>query len=759
MSISLLILADDFTGACDTGLQFAGNGLKTLACETDRLADLDLSDVDVLVCDTETRNATRAEARGFVTEACGLLRTHEAPIVYKKVDSALRGHIAAEIYTMMCELDFGLAVLAPAFPAAGRVTVGGYHLVHGVPVARTEVGHDAGAPVRGSYLPHLLDGHPDLDIRLLPLEDVSRGPDHVKTLMESHRDAHRVLIVADAASEEDLAVVAQAAARVSKAPLLCGSAGLASQVTSAFGLETRKVARKEREKGPALVVIGTHESVTRDQVAHLKQSSGVHEWEVHADHAAYAWARPHVPSVIGEVSDQLARGRSAVLSLVGLHAGLPRAEAEDAMRVLGEMARRVLARTKPAGLIASGGWTAIEMLRAMGATGVEICETVDVGTPLCRIVGGEFDGTEIVTKGGALGQKDTLERAVDHFEDAAGLSGERPLLAITMGDVCGVGPEVIAKALARDDVYTLCRPIVIGDVYALEDACRTVGVGLTVVSIEQPEDAAALPGTVEVLNPVALDAGTWEKGRVSPEAGRAAAEWVIEAVRLAMADRIDGIVTAPLNKEAMNAAGYKYPGHTELLAERAGGHDVRLMLAAERMSVAHVTGHIALHEVPERLTQKRVYDTIALTRDALIKMGNPEPRIAVTGLNPHAGENGLFGQEDDLMIRPAVEQGKAQGWELDGPLPADATYFKAYDGAYDGVVAMYHDQGHVPMKLVAFDTAVNVTLGLPIVRTSVDHGTAFDIAGTGKAKEGNLIHAIRVGARLAIGRKKALASR
>ena len=171
------------------------------------------------------------------------------------------------------------------------------------------------------------------------------------------------------------------------------------------------------------------------------------------------------------------------------------------------------------------------------------------------------------------------------------------------------------------------------------------------------------------------------------------------------------------------------------------------------MSVAHVTGHIAIHEVPERLTQKRVYDTIALTRDALVRMGKPEPKLAVTGLNPHAGENGLFGEEDELVIKPAVQQAKANGWMIDGPLPADTTYFKAYDGEYDGVVAMYHDQGHAPMKLVAFDTAVNVTLGLPIVRTSVDHGTAFDIAGTGKAKEGNLIHAVRVGAKLASGRK------
>ena len=752
MSLSLLIIADDFTGACDTGLQFARHGLVTVACETDRLTEIDSSDVDVLVCDTETRNATRSEARSYVTEACGLIRKQDTPVVYKKVDSALRGHIAAEIHTAMVELDYDLAILAPAFPAAGRVTVGGYHLVHGVPVARTEVGHDPGSPVRGSYLPHLLDGHPDLDVRLLPLEDISQGADHVETILESHRDAGRVLVVADAASEDDLSVIAAASCRLSQTPLLCGSAGLAGRMTEAFGLPVKEVKRSESETGPAFVLIGTNETVTRDQVADLKASRGVKEWEVHADHAAFAWERPHVPSVVEEASAELARGRSAVLSLVGLHPGMQKQEATDAMVLLGEMGQRILNRTRPSGLVVSGGWTAVETLRALGADGVRIATPIDVGTPVCRLVGGTFDGMELITKGGTIGDRETLCRSVSYFESPEEPHSIRPLLGITMGDVCGVGPEVIAKALAGETAYTMCRPLVIGDAAALEEACRIVGANLKIVSVERPEEAECKPGQVEVLKILDLDAEDWEKGKVSPAAGKASAEWVMAAVDLAMEGRIDGIVTAPLNKEAMNAAGYRYPGHTELLAERAGGHDVRLMLASEKMSVAHVTGHVALHDVPERLTQKRVYDTITMTREAMISLGRPEPRLAVTGLNPHAGENGLFGQEDDLVIKPAVEQGRSQGWDIEGPLPADATYFKAYDGEYDGVVAMYHDQGHVPMKLVAFDTAVNVTLGLPIVRTSVDHGTAFDIAGTGKAKEGNLIHAIRVGARLARGR-------
>jgi len=743
MPLSLLILADDFTGACDTGLQFAQNGLHTVACETDRFTDLDLTSVDVLVCDTETRNASRSEARGYVTEACGLIRSIEAPVVYKKVDSALRGHLAAEIHAIMSEMDFDLGILAPAFPLAGRITVGGYHLVHGVPVDRTEVGHDAGAPVRGSYLPHLLDGQHGMNIRLLQLEDVAQGADHVCAIIESLQEAGRTLIVADAASVDDLAVIAEAASRIERSPLLCGSAGLAAQIPKAYGL-IGKVSQKDRAApGASLTVIGTNESVTRGQITNLRRERGTHEWEVHADHAAFGWERPHIPSVVREIADHLESGKSAVLSLVGLHAGMQQSDAAQAMVILGEMAKRTIARFRPAGLILSGGWTTIETLRAMDAKGVRIREAIDVGTPVCDVIGGLYEGLRIVTKRGALGGDDTLVKAVDYFETEDMDPGELPVLGITMGDVCGVGPEIIAKAFDLDDLYQLCRPLVIGDVYALENACETCSVSLKIRKIDSPVDANFEPGTIDVINPLTLDPDAWEKGHVSSDAGRAAAEWVIEAVRLAVADEIDGIVTAPLNKEAMNLAGYKYPGHTELLAEQAGGHDVRLMLASPRMSVAHVTGHIALHEVSERLTQKRVYDTIAMTHDALVRMGKPTPRLAVTGLNPHAGENGLFGEEDDLVIRPAVEQGRERGWEIDGPLPADATYFKAYDGQYDGVIAMYHDQGLPVIKHHGFGDVVNVTLGLPIVRTSVDHGTALDLAGTGTAQVSSLKAAIR----------------
>ena len=330
----------------------------------------------------------------------------------------------------------------------------------------------------------------------------------------------------------------------------------------------------------------------------------------------------------------------------------------------------------------------------------------------------------------------------------------RPLLGITMGDVCGIGPEVIAKALSHPEVYAFCRPLVVGDMDALVANLAHSKRRIEVRRVDAPEQGRYRFGQIDLWAPVDVDHAQVETGRVCPEAGRAAVEWVVRAVDLAVAGRIDAIATAPLNKEAMNRAGFRYAGHTELLAERLGVSDVRLMLASERLNVAHVTGHVALAKVPEWLTEARVLGTIRLLHGALTDMGRPRPRIAVCGLNPHAGEAGILGGEDMELIHPAVQAANAEGMRVAGPLPADTVFLKAYNGEFDGVVAMYHDQGHAPVKLVAFHDAVNVTLGLPIVRVSVDHGTAFDIAGKGVADENNMLETLRLGTRLALKRQQ-----
>ena len=749
-NVRVIVPADDFTGACDTGLAFAKAGMRTVVYLG---GEADLAGVDALVIDTETRNASRIISEQRVMDAMARFSDLEPRLIYKKVDSALRGHLGSEIRAVMRAFDRNLCVMAPAFPQAGRVTVGGYHLVHGVPVERTEVGQDAGAPVRGSFLPHLLESETPCSIHTLSLEAVAQGIEHVASMLEAMRGVDPTVIVADAASESDLATLAGACARLSPGPILCGSAGLAAHVPQAYDIAEERSEINPWVAGPTLMILGTNEATTREQMSILKADGRTHEWEVHVDSAPFAWARPHAPRLVNEVTAQLEAGGDAVISLVGLHPGLHSDDAADGIALLAEVAKRVISAYRPATLVVSGGWTAISVARELGATSAEILGEVATAVPVCKLIGGPFDGLTIVTKGGALGDRDALLRVVQKeipMVDVQSL----PLLGITMGDPCGVGPEVIAKALAGSQPYESCRPFVIGDVDVLKRAMEWVGSDLQIKAVDHPRDAQCERGEVEVLNPIELDREQIRTGEVSAEAGRAAAEWVIKAVDLAMSDDIDGIVTAPLNKEAMNLAGFRYPGHTELLADKSGADRVRLMLASDRLNVAHVTCHIGLDQVSSLLKTEDVLDTIALLRDALEGMGKVDPTIAVTGLNPHAGENGLFGSEDADIIRPAVEQALESGWRVEGPVPADTTFFKAYDGVYDGIVAMYHDQGHTPVKLVAFDTGVNVTLGLPIVRTSVDHGTAFDIAGKGIAKEGNLLCAIDVGARLARRRRE-----
>ena len=324
----------------------------------------------------------------------------------------------------------------------------------------------------------------------------------------------------------------------------------------------------------------------------------------------------------------------------------------------------------------------------------------------------------------------------------------RPILAITLGDVAGIGPEVVLKALAREEVYRICRPVVIGDPEALRrDLSLAEGVrGIRVLS--SLEEASSDPGWIEVLVPYELRTRPLPRGEVHPEAGKAAVEFVKEAVRLAVSGHVDGIVTAPLNKEALRRAGLPYPGHTELLAELTGTDVYRMMLVGGGLKVVHVTTHLSVRKACDLITEDRVLETIRLAGRGLRRMGFPCPRIGVLGLNPHAGEEGMFGEEEDSAIRPAVRRAREEGLEVSDPLPPDTAFWRAKRGEFDVLVAMLHDQGHIPLKLLAFHSCVNITLGLPIVRTSAGHGTAFDIAGEGKADPRSILEAIRWAARM-----------
>ena len=330
------------------------------------------------------------------------------------------------------------------------------------------------------------------------------------------------------------------------------------------------------------------------------------------------------------------------------------------------------------------------------------------------------------------------------------IDGERPLLAVTMGDPSGIGPEVVLKALQHVDVYQRCRPLVLGDRRILERAAWWIGgPALQYDLVDDPAAGRYASGVVTLLDLANAAPEACPPGAISAASGRAAVDYVLRACDLAMAGAVDAVVTAPLNKEAMQRAGFAYAGHTELLAERTGAPRVSMLLVGPRLRVVHVSTHVALSEAIRRVTRERVEATIDLAQEACLALGMAAPRIAVAGLNPHAGEAGLFGDEEEREILPAVRAARARGLAVSDPQPPDTVFLRAVQGAFDIVVAMYHDQGHIPMKLLAFDYGVNVSVGLPIIRTSVDHGTAFDIAGTGQARDDSMRAAIDVAVQMA----------
>ena len=337
---------------------------------------------------------------------------------------------------------------------------------------------------------------------------------------------------------------------------------------------------------------------------------------------------------------------------------------------------------------------------------------------------------------------------------------DRLIIGITMGDPASIGPEITVKALSLEEIYHKCRPLVIGDANVMEAAVRIVGKdGIKIHPVHSVDEALFEPGTIDVYDMGLVDMDQLERGKVSAMAGEAAFRYVEKVIQMALAGEVDGTVTNAFSKEAINLAGHHYSGHTEVYADMTGTKKYTMMLAHENMRVVHVSTHVSLREACERVKKDRVLEVIRIAYQACRNLGIQQPKIGVAGLNPHSGENGLFGREEIEEIIPAIEAANGEGIFAEGPVPPDTVFSKARGGWYDMVVAMYHDQGHIPLKVVGFVynqeqqkwdavAGVNITLGLPIVRASVDHGTAFDQAGQGVANELSLMNAIDYGIRL-----------
>jgi len=337
---------------------------------------------------------------------------------------------------------------------------------------------------------------------------------------------------------------------------------------------------------------------------------------------------------------------------------------------------------------------------------------------------------------------------------------EKPIIGITMGDPAGIGPEVAVRTLANYDIYNISRPLIVGDAATMFDATKIAKVDLSINPIKEISETKFSPGMIDVFDLKNVDLDKVEFSKISAIAGNAAFEAVHKVIELALEKKIDATVTGPINKESIQLAGYDFPGHTEIYAHYTRTQDFAMLLVYENLRVIHVSTHVSLKRACELVKKERIVKVIKLLNNACIKFGIESPRIGVAGLNPHASDGGLFGAEEKDEIIPAIKEANASGFNVEGPFPPDVLFPMAQGGHFDGCVAMYHDQGHIPFKLLGFDwdserqimgsvKGVNITMGLPIIRTSVDHGTAFEIAGKGIASPESMIYAIEYAVKLA----------
>jgi 4-phospho-D-threonate 3-dehydrogenase / 4-phospho-D-erythronate 3-dehydrogenase len=574
------------------------------------------------------------------------------------------------------------------------------------------------------------------------------------------------VLVCDAETDPDLEAIANAAMVLHPATVWCGSAGLARHIPRAARFAPsvpHSDSATVSVSGPTLFVVGSPANASFEQASALAASADIITITIPPALVLSAEPAAAVQEFAQRISSILQQGTDVLVRFDCAET----CAAEDTRCLTSSLARLVAPCADHAGaLVATGGETARAILDAWGIRQLRLLGEVESGLPWSVTEGWRRD-LIVLTKAGSFGTPGTLLHCRDFLRDLERdtvISGPprtlltsiradmpKPIIAITMGDAAGVGPEIIMKSLAHPEVYRQCRPLVIGDAMRLREAGRIVSSQLEVRSLAagELELAAYQSGIVDCIDLKLIPAGLpW--GRLSPQAGDAAYQYLVIAAQIALEGKVAAICTAPLNKEALQAAGHKFPGHTELLAHLTGTPEVSMMLSTPKMKVLHVTTHVGLIDAIARIEPGLVERTIARGHAALLKSGIVNPRIGVCGINPHAGENGLFGYgEEEQKIVPAIAACRARGWNVDGPLPADTLFYRAQRGDFDLVIAMYHDQGHGPVKVLGLESGVNITIGLPVVRTSVDHGTAFDIAGTGKADERSLLEALRQAVQLA----------
>ncbi|CAN5222885.1 hypothetical protein BH09ACT5_BH09ACT5_17550 [soil metagenome] len=683
---ALVIIADDLSGAAETA------GAVAVASGSRAQVWLGLPrefGAEVVAIDTASRAVGGAAALAAVLDAIPA-----GARVYKKIDSLLRGNVAGEVRELR---DRGLpVVVATAVPRIGRTVSGGVVHVGGVPLHESGLWHAEAAEPPGSVAEAL-----GVPCAVLPVEVVRSG--RLGAALRSVLD-DGLVPVCDTETEGDLDLLAAAITGLDPRLVVVGAAGLARSLAAHLGLGA---------SGPRFVpgadqvvtVVGSVAPSTPAQIARLVASGSAH-----------VLVRPgDLPRLDGD----------AVVTF----------ETWDAP-AFAALARAIAALPGRTDLVLTGGDTARRVLDALGVDRLYPEHEIHDGAVLSTTA----DGSAVVTRPGSYGADDSLVRIVRHLKGTPDMTA-LPTIALTMGDGSGVGPEVCIAAAGDAGLQSAARLVIVGDAGRLRQASEILGSTEPIAVIETVDDWR--PGRINLIDLGLLpDDLPW--GRLSPVAGDAAFHYVRVACELAVAGAVQAIATAPLNKEALHLAGHVYPGHTELLAALTGTEEVSMLLSTPKVKVIHVTTHIGLIDAIARIEPGLVERTIRRGWSAMRAAGIANPRIGVCAINPHAGEHGLFGYDEEATkIAPAVDLLAAQGMDVHGPLPADTAFFLAGRGDYDLIVAMYHDQGHGPVKVLGIEAGTNITVGLPVIRTSVDHGTAFDIAGTGVVDGRSMVEAVR----------------
>lgn len=802
---AVLIQADDFSGAAEVGQCFARLGLGTRVLLDPVLADHFISPPgdrtpsgapEVMVVDTHSRASFPEEAADAVARVFAGKDAVRAPVLFKKIDSLWRGNVGAEV-AALTGLGYHV-LLACALPQLRRTVVEGCPFVNGVPLAATglwaaesatppsSVAEVLAYPGSGVHGAGPIAAHPAAHkaVQAVDLAAV-RSPHLAARIRQLFSGEEPVTVVADGETEADLAAVVAALAELGFAAggrriVLVGTGGIATVLAQAVGANVpARNAQVDAAHSstpdltasgprPVLAVVGSASDAARRQLGEL-QAGGFSV--VGLDPGELRQPAPGVKLRL--VREALAAGRPVALTVAA-----DTVDPRDAGAIVDNLARFVSgALAAPAAalpdLILTGGETAREVLERLGVRTLEPLGEVQHGAVISRA----DDGRLVGTKPGSFGDDHALlqlyhsihSRRTGHSAgdanqeplDPSEIPGEamnsalntteqdtRPVIAVTMGDGAGVGPEVTVGALLAENAYRDCRPVVIGDVYRLNLGAKALGVEARIVEIQDVADAVFEPGRINVIDPKLLSHELpW--GQESAEAGNAAYHYIRIACELGMSGQVQGICTAPLNKAALHKAGHIYPGHTELLAHFMGIEEVSMMLSTPKVKVIHVTTHIGLIDAVNKIEPGLVERTVRRGYSAMQRAGIADPKIGVCAINPHAGENGLFGYgEEAEKITPAIEKLQADGIDARGPLPADTAFFLAGRGDFDLIVAMYHDQGHGPVKVLGIEAGVNITVGLPVIRTSVDHGTAFDIAGKGIVDVRSMIEALRQAAEM-----------